>query len=140
MVILGRQIKATEGTVGEGSPAGRKLCLHSQTASLPSMAWCEEMGTSRHCCLATSSSRGLTGNAVTGLAVWSLQMDGGGEGGQLLEMMFWLGGTWAGNATTKKKKKVSDMNTGQTAGKILPGLAWGFMSSSEQSLLTWKDN
>lgn len=64
----------------------------------------EEMGTSRHCCLATSSSRGLTGNAVTGLAVWSLQMDGGGEGGQLLEMMFWLGGTWAGNATTKKKK------------------------------------
>ena len=43
MVILGRKIKTTEGPnwPGESSKSrpSRRLCLHTQTASLPSLAW-----------------------------------------------------------------------------------------------------
>lgn len=83
---------------------------------------------------------GINSDAAAGLAVWGGWVDeenvaNTAEQCQFLETDFWLGGTWSGNVSTRKCL----WSEPWTAGEFLLGLTWGFMSSSEQSLLKWQD-
>lgn len=111
MVILGRKIKATEGPVGQESPARAAqaeawVYIHRRLLSArPGLV--RGNGNIQTWLPGHFMKLGINSDAAAGLAVWGrwvVEERIAKTAGQcqLLEVEYWLGGTWAGNVSTRK--------------------------------------